>query len=227
MMAKINFYLGDIVGKLSGLVFQGGPSGPILRSKGLQVNPLTPKQTAQRELFAGFSREWAYELTQSQRDAWNALASGVTLKDAFGNDYSLNGSGLYMRINNTRLLVGDAVLTDAPVNLQVRSLQNVVYTAAPSGDPASTITFVPDCLITERIYFSQAVNQGLAVEYVGDGFLFARASIVLAVSPLDIDTGPSNIPSILGRKNFYLVQRYNSVNGMLSPGVIVSRVVDP
>ena len=61
-------------------------------------NPRTPKQVAVRVDFAAVSKRWR-ELTQAQRDVWDAVARTKKSKPRLGQCGPLTGFLLFMKVN--------------------------------------------------------------------------------------------------------------------------------
>lgn len=121
---------GLMVGQLSGstgsTVASHNKFGAYFRSRTIPVNPNTPAQQAARNLFAEISQQWR-NLTQAQRDAWNAAALGVVLYDSLGVAYTPTGAMYFQSIaQGVRLYSPVAALpTDPPAPLPPDALTTI------------------------------------------------------------------------------------------------------
>lgn len=77
------------------------------------ANPETESQVRARTNFTQLTQAWS-ALADNVRAAWNAAASGFVLTDSLGRNYTLNGKGLYIRVNSYRLLDAQAASSTVP-----------------------------------------------------------------------------------------------------------------
>lgn len=136
-MAKIavSALISDIRKKVGSNVFQKSRAGLIVRKKVSPTQPRTPEQRAVRSSFASLSKAWPGTLTQSKRDGWIDLATGITRSDRLGQKFLLTGLQLYQMCNRSLATISVAPITDAPAALAVGSPVSltVVATAAAGG----------------------------------------------------------------------------------------------
>jgi hypothetical protein len=100
-------------GKRGLTVSQGGRNGQISRALVIPTNPQTDAQLRVRSFLGSVASQWG-ALTQAQRDAWTAVARQYQSKSRLGQSGPLTGFQLYTKINCSRLIVGNTVVTAAP-----------------------------------------------------------------------------------------------------------------
>ena len=226
-MAKVNFYHADIVGKVGGLVYQRGSSGAVLRTKGLSVDPFSPAQSLQRALCFGLQKAWGNALSQDQRDAWSNLAATTPVKDAFGNTVYLSGINWYLRVNTNVLRAGQARKDAAPVNLDVSSGTSLSVAAVVAGATEISVSFAPALGAQECEYIQFAGNLSAGIsrpEYSPIEFPFSDPA---QPSPGIFEIQRKYQPLVEGTRYFVFVRRYNQINGIMSPGILVTGLVGP
>jgi hypothetical protein len=113
-MAKISFYLGEILGRMGGVVFSVNKAGNYIKPFTKQNNPKTKLQGQQRTQFAGLATAWA-QLEETQRQAWRSTTTQVY--DRFGVLRTLKGRQLYFALNRPLQVIGVSILEDVPLNL--------------------------------------------------------------------------------------------------------------
>lgn len=108
--------LGAISGKMGGMVASHNPGGTYLRRLGSNTNPATPRQEAIRNLIALATARWSEELTQTQRDAWDAYAAVMPIKNRVGDIITTNGIAWYVKLNTPRVQaeIGTGSFIDDP-----------------------------------------------------------------------------------------------------------------
>jgi len=142
--AKIQFgmMMTDASGKLGGQVFSKNRAGAYVRTKVTPVNPRTVYQQTARFALSSFSQAWS-NLTQNQRDAWNAAVTAFARHDVFGNLRNPSGKNLYVRLNVNLFNTGQAQITDPPVPIGLSEITGFAVTAASPGTVAVAWTSGP------------------------------------------------------------------------------------
>lgn len=69
--------------------------GQYLRTRGIPVQPRTPKQTSNRAAFTNASSAWRAQSVADQ-DAWNVYASQIQRTDSLGQSYTPTGAELFV-----------------------------------------------------------------------------------------------------------------------------------
>ena len=109
-MAKVQFGQGvaNMQGSIGGTTMTRTKGGPAARNKVKPNNPATPAQMAQRERITRLSKSWQ-GLTEEQRKAWDEDAKNTKRVGVCGNNITLTGHQLYVRVNSAREENGDGV----------------------------------------------------------------------------------------------------------------------
>lgn len=110
----------DIRGSINGVTFGRNPAGLFARQRVVPVNPNTPLQVRRRAELAQASIGWRNDLSQPQRDAWNALGSVTIFKNALGQDFNPSGIMLFIRSNVLRLIANQGPVDDPPVQATIQ-----------------------------------------------------------------------------------------------------------
>jgi hypothetical protein len=109
-------------GKIAGTVFARNRSGAYARNWAVPVNPGTTAQSIARSRFGQQSFQWSL-LTQANRTDWNGLASTMTRLNRLGESYVPTGRQIFLESSNNLALVGEPILTDAPISNVTPSLE--------------------------------------------------------------------------------------------------------
>jgi len=128
MKIKFGAIVTDGRNKIGGHVASKNRSGNYLRTKVTPVNPNTASQLAARSSLSDFAQGWR-SLTEAQRAAWNAAVSQFSKTDIFGDIKNPTGLNLYVKINTTLALIGQAPVVNPPVPTGV-SVENIAGLAA-------------------------------------------------------------------------------------------------
>jgi len=213
-MAKI---VSDIIwsGSQGSRVYSHNKGGAYTRNRRIPVNPTTVAQGAIRNQLAASSANWA-NLTDAQRVAWSAYAATNPVTDRLGSSILLSGQGTYVSCNTRLQQMGQAVITDPPID---------------TGPPlafatASIVATAPDQLV---VTFTPALAAGeqLAVwmtlpDDPGRDPNFNQARLVGFSAPADASpaTITSRITAIAGQlANVYLAK--TDAFGRTSPKIRV------
>lgn len=103
----------DARNKIGGTIYARNRAGVYQRARVTPSNPQTAFQQANRAMFSTIVTTWR-TLTQAQRLGWNNAAEGSTLTDSLGQTSRPSGFQLYTSCNRNLLLMGRALLADAP-----------------------------------------------------------------------------------------------------------------
>lgn len=133
-----------LVGQLSGsqgsTVASRNRYGSYFRGRSTPVNPDTTPQQLVRARLGNLSQLWR-QLTNNQRDGWNALGTQVSRQDSLGVAYTLNGQSLYTSINLNRLAVGNAIISDPPPSIDEPPIATAFAVTADSSVPELITTW--------------------------------------------------------------------------------------
>lgn len=100
-------------GKIGGQVAARNRSGAYLRNKVTPNNPNTGFQQSARTALAGLSSAWK-NLTEAQRDAWNAAVGSWENTNVFGDNVIPTGKNLFTQLNIVRRNLGGGLLNTPP-----------------------------------------------------------------------------------------------------------------
>jgi len=137
-MAKIEFTLGEISGRMGGVVFSKNAGGNYIKNFTRQNNPATPQQARSRNSLVNFCTQWAI-LSENQRNAWRALS--LEIYDRFGNARFLSGRNLFISLNSNLHAIGESLIADAPID------------TTPPPAPIGTITIDTTAEILDPAWF--------------------------------------------------------------------------
>src|SRR6056297_1294291 len=98
MKMKFGALVTDGRGKIGGQVASKNRYGSYLRTKVTPSNPQTASQLNVRSVLAALSSGWR-DLTQAQRDGWNAAVLDFQKTNVFGDTITPTGKNLYTRLN--------------------------------------------------------------------------------------------------------------------------------
>lgn len=166
-MKFISPLLSDARNKLGGSVASKNRGGNYFRSR---VAPVQPRSTAQQQVrsnLATLSGMWK-GLTDDQRAAWSALASGITLKDSLGNSYKPSGSQLFVGCNRNLSTVDESVVDDAPVSKPDFEDVTPLVLVGTAGTPGLHVTTGMSAAPTGFVILVEATPQlSAGIAYLG------------------------------------------------------------
>ncbi len=119
-------------GKIGGHVAARNSSGSYLRTKVTPNNPQTPDQVAARARLGANAKGWT-ELTQPQRNAWNASSSDYSAKNVFGDAIKLSGINVFSRLNNNLNLIDKPSLVNPPQAESFAGPTAIIVVSAVTG----------------------------------------------------------------------------------------------
>jgi hypothetical protein len=149
-------------GSLRGTTWSHNRGGTYVRGRTIPVNPNTPFQQAVRAHFPALAAAWLSDLTQGERDGWQAYADAVLIPDSLGEPRNIGGMPMYLRCNAARLQAGKTRIDVAPVILTIGVLTAPSFTVA-SATTASLVFTNTDVWAGAVgghlfCYFSRGVN---------------------------------------------------------------------
>ena len=202
-------------GKINGSVASKNRAGAYVRTKVSPVNPNTTYQAGARSLLAGLSANWR-ELTQAQRDAWNAAVSDFQRTDVFGDLRKPTGKNLYTRLNINLSNIGQPWISVPPaaVNLAPAVISGVTISV---GTPTYEIAYTPGTAGSTMLLFATA-PQSAGKNFVKSEFRLIGSFAADAASPYDFEadyTTRFGVPTV-GEKVFVRVMAINDATGISS-----------
>lgn len=159
-MAILRPFLGELRGRLAGIVFSHNKGGDYVRAGTTPTNPQTLRQQTTRAILGLFAAMWTSTLSQAQRDAWDVYAGANPVKNSLGEDVLISGLAWYVKASARLQDAGLATSGDAPIAAAPGSLLtfSVDISAASTGD----VTFTAPLLATEamQLWVSLPVSVG-------------------------------------------------------------------
>jgi len=184
-MAKVKYsaLLESMRNKLNGSVASRNRYGNYWRNKTSPINRQTEWQTAVRAQFANNSSAWR-GLTASQRESWNAASANFPFTDVFGDQLTLSGNSLYLKLNQNLQNMGESTISEPPLPVAVPDAGSVTVlatggtvTVQADGTPGTNGTFM--------IYVAANVSPGK--QYVKNLYKFITVEATLGTA-VDITT---------------------------------------
>lgn len=188
--------MGELSGRVGGVVFSHNAGGAYVRAGSIPTNPNTTFQQAVRNAVAQLSAMWSNTLTRAQQDAWNVYGANVKVTNRIGDQINISGLAHYVRSNTARLQAGVDRVDDGPTKFSLPPFGAPSYggfsEAAQTGNVTYTTGSVTDPWANEVggfmfIYVSRPQNAG--INYFRGPYRF----IVTLVG----DPAPPVVPAII------------------------------
>lgn len=142
-------------GSVNGLTFSRNKGGWYTKAKAVPTNPNSSRQQATRAQLGSFAGKWSNDLTQAQRDAWNAFAQAHTIKNALGEDIFINGINWWIMFNTRLFDAGLAGQAWPPILMAPPSL--TTFSCDISAANTVDVTFTPAMGVAEGIQLWQTL----------------------------------------------------------------------
>lgn len=225
MKAKFGALVVEGRGKLNGWVASRNRSGAYFRTKVSPVNPSTPAQSEARDLLASLAAGWR-DLTEAQRASFNGAVSNFAKTDIFGDLRNPSGFNLYMRLNANLSLIGEALLTSAPLPSTPGSISGLsVAGDSSSSTLAITFTVADADTSTALVYATPGLSPGK--NFAKSEYRLIATNGAPPASPIaaggDWETKFGEL--ITGQKIFVKIVLINAITGQASPGLEASTIV--
>jgi hypothetical protein len=195
--------------------------GQYLRTRAVPVNPASGAQGLVRARMSANSAAWR-ALTSAQRAGWTDLGASMVRTDSLGQTYTLQGNQAYASVNNNRVLVGLAVVADAPA----LTTPSTILTATITLTAASfSIAYTPTPMPAATYLVAYCSQQRSAGRNYESDFRLIKVSSAAQASPLVIlteYTAKFGVP-VLGNRIFVSLVSVNL--GFESGPLITSEVV--
>lgn len=225
MLIKFGSIVVNGRGKLGGHVYSKNRGGSYVRTLQTPSNPRTTFQQTGRGVFTQLTQGWS-QLTDSERNSWNAATENFTRTDVFGDTRQLSGKGLYISLNKERILIGDSIISTAPTpqDIFVPDFLGIVWDRT-----LGTLT-----IQTNFVGGATAINRAVltATPVVSDGTSFVRNKLVVLETGTDIEDASGLYTKYVNRfgepplnsKVFFGIYTINGV-GQRSPDLVTSSKV--
>lgn len=209
--------VGQLSGKGGSVVASHNRFGSYLRNRVIPVNPATTPQMASRSRFALTAEAWK-NLTDVQRESWEAAAAEYVRTDAQGEDFTYNGFGLYMSNNAVLRWAGIAPITTPDLAPTFPALGTLTFTATVTGTVLTlAYTGTLGSNFGLMIYLTRCYSAGRT--YVGDPAPRTRQGKGL-FKLMDYAAGDDTSP-------VDLYARWNARFGLLNSGSKITCSVAP
>ena len=127
MIAKPSIAFNDFAGTAKDVTARNVNGRNILSVRAFQSKVVTPAQATSRNQLSKISREYK-QLSDSQMQAWEVLASHMKAASSIGSAAEMTGHNAFVRLNSNRVMAGEPILRDAPS--YHGTIPNVVYDEA-------------------------------------------------------------------------------------------------
>ncbi|MBQ3812586.1 MAG: hypothetical protein IJK44_00475 [Bacteroidales bacterium] len=124
MIALPSIAFGGFSGSAKGVTARQVGGRSILSLKCFPTGVATGAQLARRASLKKISKSWK-ELSSAQMADWDRLAEHAAGASSLGQKAEISGLNLYIRLNVSRTMAGESILSDAPANMV--ALPNVAY----------------------------------------------------------------------------------------------------
>lgn len=163
-LIKMGQVVAEARGAIAGMVFSRNTYGAYIRQKVSPVQPRTVAQSIVRALLAAVSQAWR-GLTDVQRLNWNTVAPTFSKINVFGDNVPLTGFGLYGKLNRNLQSIGEALITDPPLQEAVAgftSLALIIDNAEAIPDDELQIAYTPAIPANQKaiLYATAALSPG-------------------------------------------------------------------
>lgn len=143
MIVKPSIAFEDMRKSAGGVTASRNKSRLYVKNRISPRNPRTESQMNVRSRLSANSKAWG-ELTQEQRDAWNAFALTVFGRRILGSAAKISGFNCYVRLANNLSMIDQAPVSTPPLlpEFPIFEIVSVSYTAASEPNPEKLeITF--------------------------------------------------------------------------------------
>lgn len=116
MIAKPSIAFNDFAGTAKEVTARNVNGRNVLSVRAKQSKVVTPAQAASRNQLSKISREYK-QLSDSQMQAWEVLATHLKTVSYFGATAEMTGHNAYVRLNSNRQMAGLESISDAPSHI--------------------------------------------------------------------------------------------------------------
>lgn len=209
-------------GKIGGHVAARNRSGAYMRTKVTPNNPQTGFQTEARGRLATLSSSWR-ELTQSQRDAWNAAVVDFEKTNVFGDLVKPTGKNLFTGLNINLLLIELPIMNVPPLPADTISFENPDLTASIATGPSLDGT--ADSGMTYKVEATPSLSPGIG--FFKNKFKMIGSMKGNAPTPWDLNAEYKDRfgDLVLGQKVAVRVTAVNNTTGQAGTPVVASAII--
>jgi hypothetical protein len=228
MKAKFGAIIVDGRGKIGGHVLSKNRAGAYMRTKVTPVNAQTSYQLGVRNRLSGFSQGWR-DLTQAQRDAWNAAVADFARTDIFGDLKNPTGFNLFQRLNNNLSIIGESQINVPPLPAAVGEVVAGTLTAEDDTVAESLSLTLGDAVPTNtevKIFATSPQSPGKS--FVKSEYRFIGTIAAEATSPVDLLSDYQDkfgSTGTAGQKIFVKLEAVNETTGQVGTPSSASAIV--
>lgn len=133
----------DLSGSVGGITASHNRGGTYFRNRAIPTNPNTVFQTAVRGAVSQLSTAWGDDLSQAQRDGWEAYGAAVGVQNRIGETIFLTGQQMYIRSNVPAIQAEEARQDTAPTTLNLGSFSDPSITSITASSSTLLLAFTP------------------------------------------------------------------------------------
>ncbi len=225
MKVKWGALVVDGRGKIGGHVGSKNRAGAYFRTKVTPVNPNTSFQQAARARLSFFAQGWR-DLTQAQRDAWNAAVSDFARTDIFGDVKNPTGFNLCVRLNTNILNAGGSQIDAPPLPAAVDEIVPGTLVINLTGS-IGTLAFTPTVPTDMGVLLRATPSLSPGISFVKSELRIISVIAAATASPEDFfaDYVAKFGAPVEGAKVFVSVQTVNLLTGQVSVEQKVDTIV--
>ena len=172
----------DISGKIGGQTLGTSASGSYIKNSGTPRKSITLPQQSQMQLMGTSAQSWR-ELTQSQRDVFNAASPDYPYLNRVGETKYYSGYAIYAQLRNNAILGGSV---DVPVPLPKFSFTPLTLTESSVPSDEGFVQFnggQSGCIY--NLFMTRISSVGISNSYKNMFFMGSIAPTVPGVVFLD------------------------------------------
>lgn len=202
-----------------------GRYGQYYRNRAIPVNPNTPAQSANRNLFGAAASAWK-GLSSTQRSAWNVFAATMPRVDRLGTTIYWSGMQTFVECYMIKLGIGEAFADLPPAEIEFPPLE---FSLVPDLSAGMSAAYVPEAVIDGFVLqIDTTTNYSSGVSFAGPSEFRRTANLVASTdSPTLIATQYNAVWHTLGSVGRVIFGRARliSLTGCAGPWVMTRNAV--
>lgn len=226
MIAKPSIAFNDFAGTAKDVTARNVQGRNVLSVRAYQSKVCTPAQATTRNQLSRISREYK-QLSDSQMQAWEVLASHLKAASYLGSSAEMTGHNAFVRINSNRIMCGKSILKDAPSHIV--NIPSVVY---------DKLWVTPETLVIKGIVH-QADPLKLVIKMsagLSAGVSSGWSKTVIVSAGIEDDWGDANVTGrytkvvgfspAIGEKVFLEMYWLDTEKGFAGPSIFDSKICE-
>ncbi len=218
-------FLGEMSGKLAGIIFSHNRGGSVAKRFRVPTNPNTTSQQTARNAMSQLVVRWLTVLTTAQRAAWGNYAENVPATNRIGESIKLTAQNHFIRSNTVRLRTGLAIINDAPTTFNLGEFATITIAITSTNTIDVTFDDTEDWTSEDGaamiLQQSKALNQSVLF-FKGPFRFYASILGDNALPPTSPEATSVAFPFVNGQRAFVRA-RITRADGRLSAPQIVTR----